>query len=160
MPFRIGTGFDIHRLVEGRPLILGGVTIPFEKGLLGHSDGDVIIHAICDAILGALAMGDIGLMFPDTSPETKDIYSLRMLEAVAENAKKGYTISNIDCSCICEKPRLSGYRDAMIEKISNAAGISKSQVSIKFRTHEGLGEIGSSKAIAAQAVALIEERKD
>jgi 2-C-methyl-D-erythritol 2,4-cyclodiphosphate synthase len=160
MPFRIGTGFDIHRLVEGRPLILGGVTIPFEKGLLGHSDGDVIIHAICDAILGALAMGDIGLMFPDSSPETKDIYSLRMLEAVAGKANKSYTISNIDCNCICEKPKLSGYRDVMTDMVSRAAGISKSQVSIKFRTYEGIGEIGNSNAIAAQAVALLEERKD
>ena len=160
MPFRIGTGFDIHRLVEGRPLVLGGVTIPFEKGLLGHSDGDVIIHAICDAVLGALAMGDIGVMFPDTSLETKDIYSVKMLETIAEMAKKSYTISNIDCNCICEKPKLSPYRDAMVEKVSKAAGISRSQVSIKFRTYEGLGDIGSSNAIAAQAVALLEERKD
>lgn len=160
MPFRIGTGFDIHRLVEGRPLVLGGVTIPFEKGLLGHSDGDVIIHAICDAILGALAMGDIGVMFPDTSNETKDMYSIRMLETIAEKAKKRYTISNIDCNCICEKPKLSGYREAMADMVSKAAGISRIQISIKFRTYEGLGEIGNSNAIAAQAVALLEERKD
>jgi 2-C-methyl-D-erythritol 2,4-cyclodiphosphate synthase len=160
MPFRIGTGFDIHRLVEGRPLVLGGITIPFEKGLLGHSDGDVIIHAICDAILGALAMGDIGVMFPDSSQKTKDLYSIRMLETIAEKAKKSYTISNIDCNCICEKPKLSGYREAMTDMVSRAAGISRSQVSIKFRTYEGLGEIGSSNAIAAQAVALLEERKD
>ena len=160
MPFRIGTGFDIHRLVEGRPLVLGGVRVPFEKGLLGHSDGDVIIHAICDAILGALAMGDIGVMFPDTSPETKDIYSVIMLETIAGRAKKGYTISNIDCNCICEKPKLSQFRDAMTDIVSKAAGISKSQVSIKFRTYEGLGDICSSNAIAAQAVVLIEERKE
>jgi 2-C-methyl-D-erythritol 2,4-cyclodiphosphate synthase len=160
MPFRIGTGFDIHRLVEGRALVLGGVTIPFEKGLLGHSDGDVIIHATCDAILGALAMGDIGVMFPDTSPETKDLYSVRMLETVAGRANKSYKICNIDCNCICERPRLSEYRDAMIDIVAKAAGINKSQVSIKFRTHEGLGVIGSSHAIAAQAVVLIEERKD
>jgi 2-C-methyl-D-erythritol 2,4-cyclodiphosphate synthase len=160
MPFRIGTGFDIHRLVEGRPLVLGGVAIPFEKGLLGHSDGDVIIHAICDAILGAIALGDIGVMFPDTSQETKDMYSVRMLATIAEKADKSCKICNIDCNCICEKPRLSDYRDAMIDMVAKSAGINKSQVSIKFRTHEGLGEIGSSNAIAAQAVVLVEERKD
>ena len=159
MPFRIGTGFDIHRLVEGRPLVLGGITIPFEKGLLGHSDGDVIVHSICDAILGASANGDIGVMFPDNSPETQNIYSIKMLAAIAEKTKAGFLISNIDCNCICERPKLGIYRNEMIGKISSAACIESSRVSIKFRTHEGLGEIGSGNAIAAQAVVLLEERK-
>jgi 2-C-methyl-D-erythritol 2,4-cyclodiphosphate synthase len=159
MPFRIGTGYDIHRLVEGRPLILGGVTIPYEKGLLGHSDGDVIVHAICDALLGALAMGDIGVLFPDTSDTTKDMYSIRMLEIILQKINSEYSVVNIDINCICEKPKLGNYRQEMINLISVVLNISKTQVSVKFRTNEGLGEIGSGNAIAAQAAVLLKKKE-
>lgn len=158
MPYRIGIGFDIHRLVAGRPLVIGGVTVPFEKGLLGHSDGDVVIHAVCDAILGALARGDIGVLFPDTSPETRGMNSLSMLKGILETEARDYEIVNIDINCICERPRLSGYRKDMVEAIARASGIDTSAVSVKFRTHEGLGEIGEGNAIEAQAVVLVRRR--
>ncbi|HPR03754.1 MAG TPA: 2-C-methyl-D-erythritol 2,4-cyclodiphosphate synthase [Deltaproteobacteria bacterium] len=159
MPFRIGIGFDIHRLVPGRPLVIGGVDVPFEKGLLGHSDGDVVIHAVCDAILGALARGDIGVLYPDTSAETEGMNSLAMLKGLLETVVPDYEIVNIDINCICEKPRLSGYRQDMVASVAGAAGIDPSAVSVKFRTHEGLGEIGAGDAIAAQAVVLVKKRQ-
>lgn len=155
MSFRVGIGFDIHRLAGGRPLVIGGVSVPFEKGLLGHSDGDVVIHAVCDAILGALALGDIGALYPDTSPDTEGMNSLTMLRGILETVASGCEIVNIDINCICERPKLSAYRAAMVEAIASAMGIEASAVSIKFRTHEGLGEIGSGDAIAAQAVVLL-----
>ncbi len=158
MPFRIGIGYDIHRLVEGRDLVLGGLTIPYPKGLLGHSDGDVLVHAVCDALLGGSARTDIGDIFPDTAPETEGIYSLSMLKAIVAEMSGKYRIVNIDANCICEKPKLSGYRDKMVANIADVCNIDHSQVSIKFRTHEGLGEIGSGNAIAAQAVVLIEQK--
>ncbi len=158
MPFRIGIGFDIHRLVAGRPLIIGGVRVPFEKGLLGHSDGDVVIHALCDAILGALARGDIGALYPDTSPETRGMNSLTMLSGIVNDVAMDYEIVNLDINCICERPRLSEHREAMVEAIARATSIDPSAVSVKFRTHEGLGEIGSGDAIAAQAVVLLRKR--
>ncbi len=158
MSYRTGLGFDIHRLVPGRPLILGGISIESEKGLLGHSDGDVIIHAVCDAILGALSLGDIGGWYPDTSPETKGMHSLKMLDEIRERTGKEHEIVNIDINCICEKPRLSGFRTDMINAIARAAGLDPSAVSVKFRTHEGLGEIGAGNAIAAQAIVLIRKR--
>ncbi|MEN6473197.1 MAG: 2-C-methyl-D-erythritol 2,4-cyclodiphosphate synthase [Syntrophaceae bacterium] len=156
MPYRIGTGFDIHRLVEGRKLILGGLEIPYEKGLLGHSDGDVIVHAVADAILGAVALGDIGAWFPDTAKETKDMYSLDMLPRIMANLGPAYTIVNIDVNCIAEHPKLSPFREAIRGHIAKAAGIDVTQVSVKFRTHERLGDIGAGNAIAAQAVVLLE----
>lgn len=156
MPYRIGTGFDIHRLVAGRRLVLAGLEIPFEKGLLGHSDGDVIIHAIADAILGAAAQGDIGAWFPDTAKETKDMYSLDMLPQIMHKLGSAYRIANIDVNCICEVPKLAPHRAAMCAKIAQAAGIDITLVSIKFRTHERLGDIGAGNAIAAQAVVLLE----
>jgi 2-C-methyl-D-erythritol 2,4-cyclodiphosphate synthase len=157
MSCRIGIGFDIHRLVEGRPLVLGGIVVPFEKGLLGHSDGDVIIHAICDALLGALALGDIGDMFPDSVEKTKGMYSLEMLRIISEQIREEWRLVNIDVNCICERPKLAGYRAHMLQKIAETAGITIAQVSIKFRTHEGLGDIGHGEAVAAQAVVLMEK---
>lgn len=156
MSYRIGIGYDIHRLVEGRPLVLGGITIPYPKGLLGHSDGDVLIHAICDALLGARAGSDIGGIFPDTAPETEGMYSLEMLKIIITGLKQAARVVNIDANCICEKPKLSGYRDKMVANVADVCMIDTSQVSIKFRTHEGLGDIGTGNAIAAQAVVLIE----
>lgn len=156
MPIRIGTGFDIHRLVAGRNLVLAGVTIPHDKGLLGHSDGDVIVHAVADAILGAAARGDIGTWFPDTAKETKDMYSLDMLPRILATLGPTCRLVNIDVNCICEAPKLAPYREEMRTHIARACGIDITQVSIKFRTHERLGEIGAGNAIAAQAVCLIE----
>jgi 2-C-methyl-D-erythritol 2,4-cyclodiphosphate synthase len=158
MSYRIGTGYDIHRLVPGRPLVLGGVTIGYEKGLLGHSDGDVIIHAVCDAILGALCLGDIGELYPDTAQETAGMYSLTMLTEIMKKIDKDYKIINIDINCICEKPKLSGFRNQMIQTMAQALKLDSSSVSVKFRTHEGLGEIGAGNAIAAQTVVLLEKR--
>jgi 2-C-methyl-D-erythritol 2,4-cyclodiphosphate synthase len=157
MPYRVGLGYDIHRLAEGRALVLGGAAIPFEKGLLGHSDGDVIVHAVCDALLGACALADIGELFPDTSPETEGMYSLDMLKAIREKIRHRFRVVNIDANCICERPKLSPFRNVMVENIANACMIESSAVSVKFRTHEGLGEIGAGEAIAAQAVVLVEK---
>jgi 2-C-methyl-D-erythritol 2,4-cyclodiphosphate synthase len=158
MPYRVGIGFDIHRLVQDRPLILGGVTIPYHKGLLGHSDGDVIIHAVCDAILGAASHSDIGDLYPDTSQETEGMNSLDMLHEILDTLISDYELGNIDINCICEKPKLAGYRLEMINAIASAARLDPSAVSIKFRTHEGLGDIGAGHAIAAQAVVLLKKR--
>jgi 2-C-methyl-D-erythritol 2,4-cyclodiphosphate synthase len=158
MPYKVGIGFDIHRLVEGRPLILGGVTIPHPKGLMGHSDGDVIIHAVCDAILGALSHADIGELYPDTSKETKGMNSLNMLHEILDTLMSDHELGNIDINCICERPKLAGYRSEMITSIASATRLDPSAVSVKFRTHEGLGEIGEGNAIAAQAVVLLKKR--
>jgi 2-C-methyl-D-erythritol 2,4-cyclodiphosphate synthase len=158
MPLRIGIGYDIHRLVAGRPLVIGGVLVPYEKGLLGHSDGDVVVHAVCDAILGALAQGDIGAVYPDTSPETKGMHSLKMLEEIMATLARGYEIVNMDINCICERPRLSAHRPGMVASIARACGADPGAVSVKFRTHEGLGDIGSGDAVAAQAVVLLRRR--
>jgi 2-C-methyl-D-erythritol 2,4-cyclodiphosphate synthase len=158
MPYRVGIGFDIHRLVEDRPLVLGGVTIPHDKGLLGHSDGDVIIHAVCDAILGAVAYTDIGELYPDTAKETEGMNSLKMLHEILDTLISNYELGNIDINCICERPKLAGYRPEMIRAIASAARIDPTAVSVKFRTHEGLGEIGAGNAIAAQAVVLLKKR--
>ena len=158
MPYRIGIGFDIHRLVEGRPLVIGGLRIPCDKGLLGHSDGDVIIHAVCDAVLGALAQADIGVLYPDTAKETENMDSLAMLREIMQTAASSYELVNIDINCICEKPKLAPYRPGMTEAIASAAGLDPSAVSVKFRTHEGLGDIGAGLAIAAQAVVLLKKR--
>jgi 2-C-methyl-D-erythritol 2,4-cyclodiphosphate synthase len=158
MSYRVGIGFDIHRLVEARPLILGGVSVPYHKGLLGHSDGDVIIHALCDAILGAASKADIGELYPDTSKKTEGMNSLNMLHEILDMVISDYELGNIDINCICEKPKLAGYRSEMINTIASVTGLDLSAVSIKFRTHEGLGEIGAGHAIAAQAVVLLKKR--
>jgi 2-C-methyl-D-erythritol 2,4-cyclodiphosphate synthase len=160
MPYRVGIGFDIHRLVEGRHLILGGLNIPYDKGLLGHSDGDVVIHAICDAILGAIAHADIGEMYPDNAKETRGMNSLKMLKGIMDTAANGYEIINIDINCICERPKLVTYRGEMVNTIAATTGLDPSVISVKFRTHEGLGEIGSGLAIAAQAVVLLKKRNN
>ena len=155
MSYRVGLGYDIHRMVKGRPLVLGGVRIPFSKGLLGHPDGDAVIHAVCDAVLGACALPDIGALFPDTAAETEGMYSLDMLRIVREKISPGFTVVNIDINCICERPRLAEYRNEMVANIADACMIDPPAVSVKFRTHEGLGEIGAGNAVAAQAVVLV-----
>ena len=152
---RIGIGYDIHQLVENRDLILGGVKIPYEKGLLGHSDADVLIHAIIDAILGALALRDIGYHFPDTNPKYKDANSIELLKET-KKLIKGYKISNIDSNIICQKPKLAQYIEPMRKNIADALDIELNKVSIKAKTNESLDSVGSCLAISAQAVILIQ----
>jgi len=155
---RIGIGYDVHRLVENRKLILGGVIIPFDKGLLGHSDADVLIHAIMDALIGGIAKGDIGKLFPDTDPEYKGISSLELLKRVSEMLlESGYFIGNIDCTIIAQKPKLASYIPDMKKNISSALNISLGQINIKATTEEGLGFTGEGLGIAANAVCLLEE---
>lgn len=154
---RIGTGYDVHRLVKDRRLVLGGVDIDFEKGLLGHSDADVLVHAICDALLGAAALGDIGKHFPDSTSKYKDISSLKLLEEVSLMLKeRGFSIVNIDSTVVAQKPKLAPYISDMINNVARAAGIDSVQLSIKATTTEGLGFEGEGQGISAQAVALID----
>lgn len=154
---RIGTGYDVHRLTEGRKLILGGVEIPYEKGLMGHSDADVLLHAIMDALLGAAALGDIGKHFPDTDEAYKGISSIRLLEKVGELVEKElYAVSNIDATIIAQRPKLAPYIEEMRDHVADALKIEKSQVNIKATTEEGLGFTGSGEGIAAQAAALLD----
>jgi len=154
---RIGMGYDLHRLVSGRKLVLGGVTIPAEKGLLGHSDADVLVHAACDALLGAAGLGDIGLHFPDTDPEFKDICSITLLCRVCKMIEeKGFSIQNVDATIFAEAPRLSPYRSLMQENIARAIEIAQNHVNIKATTTEGLGMIGRGEGIGAMCVVLIE----
>ena len=158
---RIGCGYDVHRLIEGRRLILGGVEIPYERGLLGHSDADVLLHAISDALLGAAALGDIGKHFPDSDPAYEGADSLELLRRIAGLlTEKGYEIVNVDATVLLERPKLRPYIDRMRERISAALEIPVSGVSVKASTEEGLGFTGREEGIAAQAVALIEERKE
>ncbi len=155
---RIGQGYDVHKLIEGRKLILGGVEIPFEKGLDGHSDADVLVHAIMDALLGAAALGDIGKLFPDTDEKFKGADSLKLLTVVCEMLKlEGYKISNVDATVIAQEPKLSTYIVEMRSKIAMAANINFEQVSVKATTEEGLGFTGKGEGIAASAIALIEK---
>ena len=154
---RVGIGYDIHRLVEGRPLILGGVPVAFEKGLLGHSDADVLVHAICDALLGAAGLGDIGIHFPDNDPQYKDISSLKLLSYTCRMiAEKGFRIVNLDTIVFAEAPKLGAQRHDMQAAIANAMNIAAEQVNIKATTTEGLGAIGKGEGIGAMCVALIE----
>ena len=154
---RIGQGYDVHRLVSGRRLVVGGVEIPHETGLLGHSDADVLLHAISDALLGAAAMGDIGCLFPDNDSRFKDADSLVLLSAVAEKLKEsGFSIVNIDCTLIAQKPKMRPYIDEMRATIARACGISVEFVSVKATTEEGLGFSGREEGMAAQAICLIE----
>ncbi len=153
---RIGMGYDVHRLVEGRKLIIGGVDIPYEKGLLGHSDADVLIHAIMDALLGAAALGDIGKHFPDTSDEFKDADSVLLLKKVGELLEEErYFVGNIDATIIAEKPKMRPYIDRMAENIADALGLDPDQVNIKATTEEKLGFTGRGEGIAAEAVCLL-----
>lgn len=153
---RIGLGYDVHRLAENRALILGGVTIPYEKGLLGHSDADVVVHAIMDALLGAAALGDIGQHFPDTDEKYKGISSIALLRHVGKLLEENhYIIGNIDATIIAQRPKLAPYKEAMTENIAAALGIEKNQVCIKATTEEGLGFTGSGEGISSQAIALL-----
>ncbi len=154
--FRVGTGYDIHRLVAGRKLILGGIEIPYEKGLLGHSDADAVSHAICDALLGAATLGDIGRHFPDNEANLAGISSLRLLEKVKDllhNA--GYGIGNIDVTVHAEKPKLSKFIELMRQQLATTLAIEVEDISIKAKTNEGLDAVGRGEAIAASAIALI-----
>ncbi|HIA52490.1 MAG TPA: 2-C-methyl-D-erythritol 2,4-cyclodiphosphate synthase [Candidatus Melainabacteria bacterium] len=156
---RVGTGFDIHRLVEGQPLVLGGVTIPFEKGLEGHSDGDALTHAIVDALLGAACLGDIGVHFPPSDEKHKGASSIDFLKHVMDLLDgKMFFVQNVDATIICEAPKLSPHYEAMRQNLSKAMRISMEQVSIKSKTMERIGPIGEGLAIACQAVALVESQ--
>jgi 2-C-methyl-D-erythritol 2,4-cyclodiphosphate synthase len=154
---RIGFGNDVHRLAAGRILVLGGVHVPYERGPVGHSDGDTLTHAVCDALLGAAALGDIGRHFPDTSPEWHNASSLTFLRRTKELlAAAGYRIANVDSTISLERPKLAPFIPSMREKIAEALGIPPEQVSIKAKTGEGVDAVGESKAIRADAVVLIE----
>lgn len=158
MKTRIGIGYDIHRLVEGRKLFIGGVEIPYVKGLLGHSDADVLLHAVCDALLGALAYGDIGELFPDTDPKFQDISSVELLKKVAALVNdKGFLINNIDTVIIAEEPMLAPFKTQIREKIAQILGVSVSAVGVKAKTNEGLGEAGKKEAIISYATVIIEK---
>ena len=154
---RIGHGYDIHRLVEGRKLIIGGVDIPYEKGLLGHSDADVLLHAVSDALLGAAALGDIGKHFPDTDPTFKGADSRVLLRHVVALIKeKGYMVGNIDCTVIAQKPKMKDYIDTMRQNIADDCGVDISCVNVKATTEEKLGFTGDGSGISAHAVCIIE----
>ena len=158
---RIGQGYDVHRLVEGRTLIIGGVDIPYEKGLLGHSDADVLLHAVMDALLGAAALGDIGQHFPDSDERYKGISRIALLKKVGKILQEnGYMIENIDSTVIAQRPKLLPYRPQMAENIAAALGIEKEQVSVKATTEEGLGFTGTGEGISAQAIALLSSVAD
>ncbi len=155
---RVGIGYDVHRLVEGRELFLGGVKIPFDKGLLGHSDGDVLIHAVCDALLGAMSEGDIGTHFPDTDESIRGIRSTEILSYVGElAAKKGFRIINIDAVVVTERPKISPHREEMKETMARLLNVGAGAIGIKGKTTEGLGFAGRREGIEAQAVALVDE---
>lgn len=159
MNIRVGLGYDVHRLAENRKLILGGVEIPFEKGLLGHSDADVLVHAVMDSILGASKKGDIGKLFPDTDDSFKDISSMMLLEKVYKLiSEDGWKIVNIDCVIIAQKPKLITYINNMEKNISDCLGIDINCVNVKATTEEGLGFTGNGEGIAAKAVCLVEEK--
>ena len=161
MPVRVGIGYDLHRLVEGRPLILGGVRIPYERGLTGHSDADAVCHAATDAILGAAAAGSIGQHFPDTDPRWAGVSSLELLRAAVDITRRdGFVVENLDVTVIAEHPRLGPYVDRMRAELARAMGIETSHVSVKGKTNEGLGAVGRGEAIAAHAITLLKRRGD
>jgi 2-C-methyl-D-erythritol 2,4-cyclodiphosphate synthase len=153
---RVGHGFDVHRLVAGRPFIVGGVTVPHETGPLGHSDADVLAHAISDALLGACALGDLGAHFPDTDPQWKGADSMRLLAAVHELiVRHGFSLANLDATIVVQRPKLAPFLDAMRERVADVLGIDVACVSVKAKTSEGLGYTGDGSGIAAYAVALV-----
>ncbi|MGD0885282.1 MAG: 2-C-methyl-D-erythritol 2,4-cyclodiphosphate synthase [Thermodesulfovibrionales bacterium] len=157
---RIGIGYDSHRLVEGRDLIIGGVEIPFKKGLLAHSDGDVLCHAIIDAVIGALGIGDIGSHFPDTDPKWKDASSIQMLKYIVElSSLNGYDVAWIDSTILAERPKLAPYFESMRNALAQA-GISSGTINIKAKTNEGMGFVGRQEGIAAYAVCLLRKAAD
>ena len=158
---RIGMGYDVHKLVEDRDLIMGGVHIPYEKGLLGHSDADVLLHAIMDALLGAAALGDIGKHFPDTDPAYKGISSIKLMEHVGNLLDEhGFVIENIDATIIAQRPKMRPYIDQMRENIADALGIETDRVNVKATTEEGLGFTGSGEGISSQAICLLQKLTD
>jgi len=153
---RVGTGYDVHRLVKGRPLILGGVEIPFEFGLCGHSDADVLVHAVIDALLGAASLGDIGRHFPDSDEKYRGISSLKLLDIVVSMlGEKGLKVGNVDAVIVAQRPKLAPYIQEMAANIAGVLGVSAGKVNVKATTTEGLGYIGSGQGIAAQAVVLL-----
>ena len=155
---RIGHGYDVHKFAKNRKLILGGVKIPYEYGLLGHSDADVLTHSVCDALLGAACLGDIGKLFPDTDIKYKDANSINLLKEVVDKIQNsGYKINNIDCTVIAQKPKLRDYIDGMREIISNACNIDINQVNIKATTEEGLGFTGNLEGISSHSICIIEK---
>ena len=159
MGLRIGHGYDVHRLTEGRPLILGGVTVPYERGLLGHSDADVLAHAVMDALLGAAALGDIGGMFPDSDERWRGADSLRLLEQVtARLAENGWAIGNVDATVLAQAPKLAPHIPEMRQKLAAAMGVDASQVSVKATTEERLGFTGAGEGMACHAVALLSRK--
>ena len=154
---RVGQGFDVHALVKGRKLVVGGVTIPFDKGLDGHSDADVLIHAVCDALLGAAALGDIGLHFPDTDPKHRNANSRAFLREVGRKVRgAGFSIVNVDATLIAQAPKMAPHTAAMVANLAADLGIDLGQVNVKAKTAERLGAIGRSEGIAAEAIALLE----
>ena len=158
---RVGMGYDVHKLTEGRKLILGGVDIPWEKGLLGHSDADVLIHAVMDALLGAAALGDIGKHFPDTDPAYKGISSIKLLVHVAGLLREqGYEVGNIDATIIAQKPKMAPHIPQMRKNMAEALGIPESKINVKATTEEGLGFTGSGEGISSQAICLLTEKRD
>lgn len=158
---RVGMGYDVHKLTEGRDLILGGVKIPWDKGLLGHSDADVVVHAIMDALLGAAALRDIGRHFPDTDPQYKGISSIKLLKHVGKLLEENmYVINNIDATIIAQKPKLLPYIDTMIENVAEALHLDVNQVNIKATTEEGLGFTGSMEGISSQAICALTQVQD
>ncbi len=160
LEYRSGIGYDIHRLVEGRRLFLCGLEVPYEKGLLGHSDGDAALHALCDALLGACALGDIGELFPDSDPAYKDASSSLLLEKVRlAVSRKGFSVVNVDIVIIAQEPALRAYKSGMREKLAAILGISPDAVGVKAKTAEGLGEIGRKEAVAAYAAATVRRRE-
>jgi 2-C-methyl-D-erythritol 2,4-cyclodiphosphate synthase len=157
MTFRSGIGFDVHRFSDARPLVLGGVTVLSDRGLEGHSDADVLTHAIMDALLGAAALGDIGDHFPDSDDKWKDARSIDLLTVVRDKlAQRGYAIRSLDASVVCEAPRLGPYRDRMRQELAAAVRLDRSQVSVKFGTNEGMGFVGRGEGVACLATATIE----
>lgn len=155
---RIGLGYDIHALEEGRKMVLGGVSFEYGKGLKGHSDGDVLLHAVTDAILGALGAGDIGMRFPDTDPAYKDADSKELLkEVVSEMKSKGYSVVNLDSVVVAEEPKISPLKEEIVLCISSILGVSKDKVNVKGKTSEKLGPVGEGKAIEAQAIVLLDK---
>ncbi|RKY32463.1 MAG: 2-C-methyl-D-erythritol 2,4-cyclodiphosphate synthase [Candidatus Omnitrophota bacterium] len=161
MAFRIGIGYDIHRLTEGRKLFIGGVEIYHHKGLLGHSDGDVLLHAICDALLGASGEVDIGELFPDSDPKFKGISSRELLESVVKMViDKNFTINNLDAVVIVEEPKLTSFKEKMRQEIARLLQVDQGQVSIKAKTNEGIGKVGQKEAIAAYAVVSLATKEN
>ena len=160
MSFRIGTGFDLHRLAPQRRLVLGGVVIPFKKGLLGHSDADALCHAAADALLGALALPDLGQQFPDTDPAWKDADSLALLGRVQAMVEaKGFRVVNLDATIIAQAPKLSPHFPAMAANLARVLGVATDRISVKAKTAEGVGAIGRGEAIAAEVVVLLEQKR-